>query len=87
MDNLHHDDPFGNLIGFRSRYNESRSHPPRSSRDVPARVRSVRAADSYIPLGPSTRAVLVTEDQIVQGALDLAREQSGLEWQRLRARS
>ncbi|QDU69543.1 2-oxoisovalerate dehydrogenase subunit beta [Planctomycetes bacterium Pla86] len=43
-------------------------------RDVPARVRSVRAADTYIPLGPSTRAVLVTEEQILEGALELTRD-------------
>ena len=42
-------------------------------RGVAAAVRSVRAADTYIPLGPSTRAVLVTEEQIVEGALALAR--------------
>jgi 2-oxoisovalerate dehydrogenase E1 component len=41
--------------------------------DVPARMRSVRAADSYVPLGPATDAVLVTEDQIVEAAEGLCR--------------
>jgi 2-oxoisovalerate dehydrogenase E1 component len=31
-------------------------------------LRSVRAADCYVPLGPATNAVLVTEDQIVEAA-------------------
>ncbi len=34
-------------------------------------VRSVRSADSYVPLGPATDAVLLGEDQIVAGALAL----------------
>ena len=29
-------------------------------------VRTVRAADSYIPLGPSTKEIMVTEEQIVE---------------------
>ncbi|MEO0651078.1 MAG: thiamine pyrophosphate-dependent enzyme [Planctomycetota bacterium] len=41
--------------------------------DVEAKIRSVRAADSYVPLGPATDAVLVTEDQIVDAAEALAR--------------
>jgi 2-oxoisovalerate dehydrogenase E1 component len=36
-------------------------------------VRSVRAADCYVPLGSSTACVLVGEDDIVRGALDVAR--------------
>ena len=34
------------------------------------RLSSVRAADSYVPLGPATAAVLVTEEQIVEAALE-----------------
>jgi 2-oxoisovalerate dehydrogenase E1 component len=37
------------------------------------RVASVRAADSYVPLGPATAAVLVGEDEIVAAALRFAR--------------
>ncbi|MPZ89156.1 MAG: MFS transporter [Nitriliruptorales bacterium] len=33
---------------------------------------SVRAADSYVPLGPAAATVLLSEDDIVRGALDLA---------------
>jgi hypothetical protein len=33
----------------------------------------VRAADSYVPLGPATAAVLVREDQIEQAAKDMCR--------------
>ena len=36
------------------------------------RIGSVRAADTYVPLGPSTACVLVGEDDIVQGARELA---------------
>ena len=36
-------------------------------------IRTVRAADSYVPLGPATSTVLVGEDQIVAAALELAR--------------
>ncbi len=34
-------------------------------------VRSVRSADSYIPLGPAARSVLVSEDDIVVAAISL----------------
>jgi 2-oxoisovalerate dehydrogenase E1 component len=37
------------------------------------RVGSVRAADSYVPLGPATAHVLVSEDQIVDGVRGLLR--------------
>jgi 2-oxoisovalerate dehydrogenase E1 component len=37
------------------------------------KLRSVRAADSYVPLGPATAAVLVREDQIEQAAKDMCR--------------
>jgi len=37
------------------------------------RARSVRAADSYVPLGSATSAVLVGEDEIVAAAQDLLR--------------
>lgn len=36
-------------------------------------LRSVRAADTYVPLGPATRYVLVTEEQIVQAATEVPR--------------
>jgi 2-oxoisovalerate dehydrogenase E1 component len=36
-------------------------------------IASVRAADTYVPLGPATRHVLVTEEQIVEGAVELCR--------------
>lgn len=42
-------------------------------RGANARFASVRAADSYIPLGPSTAAVLVTEDQILDAAVEITR--------------
>ena len=32
------------------------------------KLASVRAADSYVPLGPATAAVLVTQEQIVAAA-------------------
>ena len=34
-------------------------------------LRSVRSADSYVPLGPAADAVLVSQEQIVEGALAL----------------
>ena len=34
-------------------------------------LRSVRSADSYVPLGPAANAVLVSQEQIVEGALAL----------------
>jgi 2-oxoisovalerate dehydrogenase E1 component len=37
------------------------------------RLGSVRAADSYVPLGPATQTVLVTEEQILDGARRLLR--------------
>jgi len=37
------------------------------------KLRSVRAADSYVPLGPATAAVLVRQDQIEQAAKELCR--------------
>lgn len=40
--------------------------------DFPGRVRSVRAPDSFVPLGPAANAVLVQTPDIVRGALDLA---------------
>ncbi len=40
-----------------------------SEHDYPGRVRSVRAADSYVPLGPATAAVLVQESQIVAAGI------------------
>jgi 2-oxoisovalerate dehydrogenase E1 component len=36
-------------------------------------LRSVRAADSYVPLGPAADLVLLSEDEIYAAALDLAR--------------
>ncbi len=44
-----------------------------AERGVGARLRSVRAADTYVPLGPSTSTVLVTEEQIVEAAVELCR--------------
>ena len=41
--------------------------------DVHAKIRSVRAADSYVPLGPATSTVLVTEEQIIDAAQELIR--------------
>jgi 2-oxoisovalerate dehydrogenase E1 component len=41
-----------------------------AERDFPGIVRSVRAVDTYVPLGPAANAVLVGEGQIVQGAKD-----------------
>ena len=38
-------------------------------------LRTVRAADSYVPLGPAAATVLVGEDDIVRAALDLSRSQ------------
>jgi 2-oxoisovalerate dehydrogenase E1 component len=37
--------------------------------DIGRRLRSVRAVDSFVPLGTATRAVLVGLDQVVAGAL------------------
>jgi 2-oxoisovalerate dehydrogenase E1 component len=39
----------------------------------PGRLGSVRAADSYVPLGPAADTVLIDERQIVAAALELAR--------------
>ena len=39
----------------------------------PGRVGSVRSADSFIPLGPAADLVLLSEDQIVDAALELCR--------------
>jgi acyl-homoserine lactone acylase PvdQ len=38
--------------------------PNFAERDSKVRVRSVRAADTYVPLGPSTACVLVGEAEI-----------------------
>jgi 2-oxoisovalerate dehydrogenase E1 component len=38
---------------------------------LPLKMRSVRAADSYVPLGSATSAVLVGEDEIVRTALEV----------------
>jgi 2-oxoisovalerate dehydrogenase E1 component len=43
-----------------------------SEHGAPAKVRSVRSADCYVPLGSATSAVLLTEEQIVAAALELA---------------
>jgi 2-oxoisovalerate dehydrogenase E1 component len=40
--------------------------------EVGARLTSVRAADSYVPLGPAADLVLVTVDEVVQAAIRLA---------------
>ena len=40
---------------------------------TPVRARSVRAADTYVPLGSATAAVLVGEDEIVAAAQDILR--------------
>jgi 2-oxoisovalerate dehydrogenase E1 component len=37
-------------------------------------LRSVRSADTYVPLGPAADAVLLSEDEIHDAALDLARK-------------
>ena len=37
------------------------------------RLGSVRAADSYVPLGAAANLVLISEDEIVAGALRLRR--------------
>ncbi len=42
-------------------------------RGINARYASVRAADSYVPLGPATSAVLVTEEQILDAAVEITR--------------
>ena len=42
-----------------------------AERGYPGRLGSVRAADSYVPLGPATATVLIGEDDIVQGAVRL----------------
>lgn len=39
---------------------------------VAANLASVRAEDSYVPLGPAAGTVLVDEDQVVAAAMDLA---------------
>jgi 2-oxoisovalerate dehydrogenase E1 component len=39
-----------------------------AERGLGTRLASVRAADSYVPLGPATAAVLVTEEQILAAA-------------------
>jgi 2-oxoisovalerate dehydrogenase E1 component len=39
----------------------------------PGRLGSVRAADSYVPLGPAADTVLIDERQIAEAALELAR--------------
>jgi 2-oxoisovalerate dehydrogenase E1 component len=41
--------------------------------DYPGRLGSVRAADSYVPLGPAADLVLLSEDDIVEKARELAR--------------
>jgi 2-oxoisovalerate dehydrogenase E1 component len=38
---------------------------------LPLKMRSVRAADSYVPLGSATSAVLVGEDEIVRTATEV----------------
>ncbi len=38
---------------------------------LPLKMRSVRAADSYVPLGSATSAVLVGEDEIVSAAIEV----------------
>ncbi len=40
-----------------------------AERGASARLRSVRAADSYVPLGPAANLVLVQTDEIVEAAL------------------
>jgi 2-oxoisovalerate dehydrogenase E1 component len=42
--------------------------------DFAGRVTSVRAVDSFVPLGTATSAVLVSTEQIVAGALQLLRQ-------------
>ncbi len=44
-----------------------------AERDLPVPLRSVRAADSYVPLGPAADLVLVQEDDVVAAARDAAR--------------
>ena len=44
-----------------------------AERQYPGRVGSVRSADSFIPLGPAADLVLLSEDQIVDAALELSR--------------
>ena len=44
-----------------------------AERGAAARYASVRAADSYVPLGPATSAVLVTEEQILDAAVEITR--------------
>jgi 2-oxoisovalerate dehydrogenase E1 component len=39
---------------------------------VRAKLRSVRAADGYVPLGSAAATVLVGEDEIVRAALEIA---------------
>ena len=39
----------------------------------PGPVRSVRAADSFVPLGPASSLVLVTEEEILSAAVELPR--------------
>jgi len=43
-----------------------------AERGLGARMGSVRSADCYVPLGPAAAHVLLTEDQIVARALELA---------------
>jgi 2-oxoisovalerate dehydrogenase E1 component len=42
-----------------------------AERELPARLRSVRALDSYVPLGPAANLVLVQTPQIVDAVLGL----------------
>jgi 2-oxoisovalerate dehydrogenase E1 component len=42
-----------------------------AEREVPARLRSVRALDTYVPLGPAANLVLVQTPQIVDAVLGL----------------
>jgi 2-oxoisovalerate dehydrogenase E1 component len=42
-----------------------------AERSAEAKLRSVRAADSYVPLGTATSAVLVGEDEIVRAAREV----------------
>lgn len=44
-----------------------------AERQYPGRIGSVRSADSFIPLGPAADLVLLSEDQIVDAALELSR--------------
>ncbi|MEM7306284.1 MAG: thiamine pyrophosphate-dependent enzyme [Planctomycetota bacterium] len=44
-----------------------------AERGYPGRLASVRSADSYVPLGPAADVVLLSEDEIVDAAKELAR--------------